>query len=115
MHTHTYPLACHVHIHSRMRDCAPCARPQATDNVLKQTHLLSSQEDTNPYLSAMGANLPEYAELCAEISNGSRRWTDVTTNGSTYDEAVEPMTADSGNGQQVVDTSTPLNPYDDPD
>ena len=63
----------------------------------------------------MGANLPEYAELCAEISNGSRRWTDVTTNGSTYDEAVEPMTADSGNGQQVVDTSTPLNPYDDPD
>eukprot|EP01043_Picozoa_sp_COSAG02_P022311 COSAG02_NODE_1157_length_14186_cov_11.986299_4_plen_99_part_00 len=98
-----------------MRYYARCARAQATDNVLKQTHLLSSQEGTNPYLSAMGTNLPEYAELCAEISTGSRPWSDVTTKGSTH-EAVEAMTAGSRHGEQAADTSTPpLNPYDDPD
>ena len=90
-------------------------RVQATDNVLKQTHLLSSQEDTNPYLSAMGANLAEYADLCAEISTGSRRWTDVTSNGSAH-EAVGAMSAGGGCGEQAAESSTPpLNPYDDPD
>ena len=74
---------------------------QATDNVLKQTHLLSSQEDVNPYLSAMGALSAEYSQLCAEISAGSQRWIDATMH---------------GDADEVAYTSTPpLNPYDDPD
>ena len=80
--------------------------------MLKQTHLLSIQEGKNPYLSAMGMNLPEYSELCAEVFTGSQRWTDKMptecTNGNEFAGGSSP--------DEVVDTSaTPLNPYDDPD
>lgn len=80
--------------------------------MLTQTHLLSSQDSVNPYLSAMGANLPQYLELCAEIREGARRWTDATEDRSEGE--VAGKIADSVADPAERSTAA-LNPYDDPD
>ena len=70
----------------------------ATDNVVKHTHLLSSQESVNPYLSAMGQSQAEFMDLCSEVNAGSTRWSD----------GAEPI--------PEPDTPPPeQNPFDDPD
>ena len=69
----------------------------ATDNVVKHTHLLSSQESVNPYLSAMGQSQAEFMDLCAEVNAGGR-WSEGAT------DAAEPDTPPPGQ-----------NSYDDPD
>jgi uncharacterized membrane protein len=90
---------------------------QATDNVLKHTHLLSSQETVNPYLSAMGESQPQYWELCAEISADSQRWS-VDAGGDAGAGTGATLGGGGGGGGNAEEPSTPPPPpnsYDDPD